>query len=236
MRLQKMIAAAGITSRRKAEGLILDGRVRVNGEVVTQLGTKVDPNKDTVTVDGKFVQLKEDYVYYLFYKPIRVITSVSDPQGRRVVTDFFPKEPRIFPVGRLDFSTSGLLILTNDGEFMNRMIHPKHEIDKTYRVLVKGRPSPQAFHKMSTGIALDGRKTYPALIKNIVPKGNNCEFLMTIHEGRNRQIRRMCEAIGHQVVSLKRIQLGSLTLKGLKPGDYRPLTKNELHALRQGRS
>lgn len=235
MRLQKFIAAAGITSRRKAESLILAGRVGVNGKIVTLLGTKVDPEKDAVTVDGIAVIWKEAPVYYLFYKPIRVITSVSDPQGRRVVTDFFPKEPRIFPVGRLDYMTSGLLLLTNDGEFMNQMIHPRHEVAKTYRVLVKGIPTAASFHQMRTGIPLDGIMTLPALVDHIVPKRNNCEFLLTIREGRNRQIRKMCEAIGHPVLALKRIQMGSLTLKGLKPGEYRPLTKKELHALTQGR-
>lgn len=235
MRLQKYIAAAGITSRRKAEILIQNGRVCVNGKIVTELGTKVEPGKDLVTVDGRVAELTDKHAYYLFYKPVRVITSVSDPQGRPVVTDYLPKDVRLFPVGRLDYMTSGLLLLTNDGEFMNQMIHPRHEVDKTYRVLVKGIPTPTAFNQLRAGILLDGEKTKEALVERIVPKRNNCEFLITIHEGKNRQIRRMCESIGHPVLDLKRIKLGSLTLNGLKPGEYRTLTKKELNDLKKGR-
>lgn len=236
MRLQKYIAAAGVTSRRKAEDMILAGRVKVNGEIVTTLGTKVNPEIDLVSVDGKTIHLNQSFVYYLFYKPEHVITSVSDPHGRRVVTDFFPKEPRLFPVGRLDFLTSGLLLMTNDGEFMNYMIHPRHEVDKTYQVLVKGIPGKNEFTQLRNGVDLDGRITKSALVSDIVTKRNNCQFQITIQEGRNRQIRRMCEAIGHPVLSLKRVSMGYLTLKGLKPGEYRELTKQEINELLKRRS
>lgn len=235
MRLQKYIASAGITSRRKAEQWIMDGRVIVNGEIVREMGIQVTPGEDHVVVDGRAVTLREEYVYYLLYKPIHVITSVSDPHGRRVVTEFLPKEPRVYPVGRLDFMTSGLLLLTNDGEFTNYMIHPRHEVNKTYQVLVKGRPSLGALNRLRRGIELDGRKTKVALIKNEVPMGNDFQFEITIQEGRNRQVRRMCDAINHPVIELKRIQMGSLGLGDLKPGEYRALTKNEIEALQAGR-
>lgn len=235
MRLQKYIASAGITSRRKAEQWIADGRVIVNGEIVTEMGIQVTPGEDHVVVDGRAVTLKEEYVYYLLYKPIHVISSVSDPHGRRVVTEFLPKEPRVYPVGRLDFMTSGLLLLTNDGAFTNYMIHPRHEVNKTYQVLVKGRPSPAAMNRLRNGIELEGRKTKAALVDNEVPKGNNLQFQITIQEGRNRQVRRMCESIDHPVIELKRIQMGGLGLGNLKPGEYRALTKNEIDALRAGR-
>jgi pseudouridine synthase len=152
-----------------------------------------------------------------------------------VVTDFFPSTPRLFPVGRLDFMTSGLLILTNDGAFMNHMIHPRHEVDKVYQVLVKGQPEKAKFRKLESGIDLDGKVTKMALVKNIVPKGNNCQFNLTIQEGRNRQVRRMCQAIGHPVIGLKRVRMGPLTLKGLRPGQYRPLTQKELNQIFQRR-
>ncbi len=235
MRLQKYIASAGVTSRRKAEQWIMDGRVIVNGEVVTEMGIQVTPGEDHVVVDGRAVTLQEEYVYYLLYKPIHVITSVSDPHGRRVVTEFLPKEPRVYPVGRLDFMTSGLLLLTNDGEFTNYMIHPRHEVNKTYQVLVKGRPSSEALDRLRNGIELDGRKTKAALVDNEVPLRNDFQFQITIQEGRNRQVRRMCDAIDHPAIELKRIQMGSLGLGGLKPGEYRVLTKNEIEALQAGR-
>jgi 23S rRNA pseudouridine2605 synthase len=235
MRLQKYIASAGITSRRKAEQWIADGRVIVNGEIVTEMGIQVTPGEDHVVVDGRVVTLQEEHVYYLLYKPIHVIASVSDPHGRRVVTDYLPKEPRVYPVGRLDFMTSGLILLTNDGDFTNYMIHPRHEVNKTYQVLVKGRPSPAALDRLRDGIELEGRKTKVALVENIVPKGNDLQFQMTIQEGRNRQVRRMCDVIEHPVIELKRIQMGSLQLGDLKPGEYRILTKNEIDALTAGR-
>ena len=235
MRLQKYIASAGVTSRRKAEQWIADGRVIVNGEIVREMGIQVTPGSDHVVVDGRVVIFQEDYVYYLFYKPIHVISSVSDPHGRRVVTDYLPKEPRVYPVGRLDFMTSGLLLLTNDGEFTNYMIHPRHEVDKTYQVLVEGRPSMEEMERLKNGIELDGRKTKAALVENVVPKGNNLLFEMTIQEGRNRQVRRMCDVIDHPVVELKRIRMGSLVLGSLKPGEYRMLSKQEIESLRAGR-
>lgn len=235
MRLQKYIASAGITSRRKAEQWIMDGRVIVNGEIVREMGIQVTPGEDHVVVDGRAVVLHEEYVYYLLYKPIHVITSVSDPHGRRVVTEFLPKEPRVYPVGRLDFMTSGLLLLTNDGEFTNYMIHPRHEVNKTYQVLVKGQPSFEALNRLREGIELDGRKTKVALVENEVPIRNDLQFQITIQEGRNRQVRRMCDAINHPVIELKRIRMGSLELGDLKPGEYRTLTKNEIEALQAGR-
>ena len=235
MRLQKYIASAGITSRRKAEQWIADGRVIVNGEIVTEMGIQVTPGSDHVVVDGRVVVFQEEYVYYLFYKPIHVISSVSDPHGRRVVTDFLPKEPRVYPVGRLDFMTSGLLLLTNDGEFTNYMIHPRHEVNKTYQVLVEGKITSEDLDRLRSGIELEGRKTKAALIENVIPERNNYLFDMTIQEGRNRQVRRMCELIDHPVLELKRIRMGSLELGALKPGEYRMLSKEEIDMLRAGR-
>lgn len=232
-RLQKVIAQAGIASRRKSEELIKDGRVRVNGKVVTELGLKVS-SSDRVEVNGIQIE-KEEPVYFLLYKPRGVISSVNDEKGRKVVTDFFQHfKERIFPVGRLDYDTSGLLVLTNDGEFANLLMHPKNEIDKVYVAKVKGIPSKENLRKLEKGIRLEDGKTAPARVKLLSAdnKKQSAIVEITIHEGRNRQVRRMFEAIGHDVLKLKRERYGLLTLNGLKTGDARELTPHEVKQLR----
>ena len=232
-RLQKVIARAGIASRRKAEELIKEGRVKVNGKVVTELGLKVT-SSDRVEVDEIQIE-KEEPVYFLLYKPRGVISSVNDDKGRKVVTDFFPHlKERIYPVGRLDYDTSGLLVLTNDGEFANILMHPKNEIDKVYVAKIKGIPSKENLRKLERGIRLEDGKTAPAKVKLLSAdnKKQSAIVEITIHEGRNRQVRRMFEAIGHEVQKLKRERYGFLTLSGLRTGDARELTPHEVKQLR----
>ncbi|RFU67798.1 rRNA pseudouridine synthase [Peribacillus saganii] len=232
-RLQKVIAHSGLVSRRKAEELIAEGKVKVNGKIVRELGTKVGPN-DKVEVNEVPLE-KEAPVYYLLYKPRGVISAVSDDKNRKVVTDFFPEiAERIYPVGRLDYDTSGLLILTNDGEFANVLMHPKHEVDKVYVAKVKGIPLRESLKKLDRGIKLEDGMTAPARTRVIsVDKKKQTSIVeITIHEGRNRQVRRMFEAIGHPVMKLKRERYGFLTLQGLSVGDSRELTPHEVKQLR----
>lgn len=233
-RLQKIIAHAGIASRRDAEKLIADGRVKVNGQVTMELGTKVS-NKDLIEVDDIPIY-KEEPVYYLFHKPARVITAVTDDKNRRVVTDYFPQvRERIYPVGRLDYDTSGLLIMTNDGEFANILMHPRYEVEKTYVAKVENIPDKMALKQLERGVVIDGRKTEPAKVKMLKNKSNqkNAVLEITIHEGRNRQVRKMLEAIGHPVIKLKREKYAFLDLTGLQPGGYRVLRKNEVEQLKK---
>jgi 23S rRNA pseudouridine2605 synthase len=235
-RLQKVLAHAGVASRRHCEELIVQGRVQVNGKVVRELGVKVDPQKDLILVDGRPIR-QEEHVYLLLHKPTGVITSVHDPQGRRVVTDLLKGvKQRVYPVGRLDYNTSGLLLLTNDGELANRLIHPSYEIDKVYRAWVKGVPTAEKVKRLATGILLEDGMTAPARAKllTVSPAKDRALLELTIHEGRNRQVRRMCEAIGHPVLSLERIRFGFLTLEGLEPGRYRRLTTEEVERLKRG--
>nr|WP_106784600.1 pseudouridine synthase [Lysinibacillus timonensis] len=232
-RLQKVIAYAGVASRRKAEQLILEGKVKVNGKVVKELGTKVS-NSDDIEVNGVKLE-KEDKVYYLLYKPRGVISAVTDDKGRKTVTDIFKLVPeRIFPVGRLDYDTSGLILLTNDGEFAYQMTHPKFKIDKTYIARVKGVPTIEGLKKLQRGIMLEDGKTAPAKVSmtSFDQKANKAICEITIHEGKNRQVRRMFEAIGTPVVKLKRERYAFLNLAGLNPGEYRELTKHEVKLLR----
>jgi 23S rRNA pseudouridine2605 synthase len=232
-RLQKVIAHAGIASRRKAEQLILDGKVTVNGKVVKELGVKVSP-QDRVEVEGIPIE-KEQPVYYLLYKPRGVISSVKDEKGRKVVTDFLPEtNQRVYPVGRLDYDTSGLLILTNDGDFANLLMHPKSEIEKVYIAKTKGIPPREKLKMLQKGIELEDGKTAPAKVKmrSLDRKKQTAIIEIAIHEGRNRQVRRMFEAIGYPVLKLKRERYGMLTLKGLSAGDVRELTPHEVKQLR----
>lgn len=235
-RLQKVLAHAGVASRRHCEELIVQGKVQVNGNVVRELGTRVDPQSDQIVVNGRRIQL-EEHVHLLLYKPTGVITSVTDPQGRRVVTDLLKGiKERVYPVGRLDFDTSGLLLLTNDGELANKLAHPSYEIDKVYRAWVKGIPTPEKVKKLATGIRLEDGMTSPgeARLLKTDTKAGRALVELTIHEGRNRQVRRMCDAIGHPVITLERIRLGFLTLEGLSAGQFRPLTTTEVERLKQG--
>lgn len=232
-RLQKVIAHAGFASRRKAEQLIGEGRVKVNGKTVRELGVKVSPS-DRIEVDSIPVE-REQPVYFLLYKPRGVISAVSDDKGRKVVTDYFEGiEQRIYPVGRLDFDTSGLLILTNDGEFANLLMHPSNEIEKVYVAKVKGIPSRESMKSLQRGIVLEDGKTAPAKAKllSMDKKKQTAIIELGIHEGRNRQVRRMFEAIGHPVLKLKRERYGSLTLQGLSAGEARELTAHEVKQLR----
>lgn len=242
-RLQKVLAQAGVASRRYAEKLIVEGRVTVNGEKVAALGSKVNL-KDYIEVDGKPVQRSEELHYYILNKPISVITSARDPQGRRTVVEFMKGVPvRVYPVGRLDYDTSGLLVLTNDGELAHRLMHPSYGVEKTYWVWVKSPVSDQALEKLRKGVLLEEGVTAPAKVERLSgaaretksnSKTGHLEMLkVTIHEGRNRQIRRMFAALGYLVVKLKRVRFGPLTLeKDLPLGAYRELTAKEVKQLR----
>lgn len=232
-RLQKVLAQAGVASRRKSETLIVDGKVKVNGVVVTELGTKVS-NSDRVEVEG--IQLvKEKYVYYLLYKPRSVISTVHDDKGRKTVLDLFPLvDERVFPVGRLDYDTSGIILMTNDGDFSYLMTHPKFGIKKKYVAKVKGIPDRESLRKLERGIDLDDGKTAPAHVKmqTVDKKAGTALIEITIHEGRNRQVRRMFDAIGCPVLKLRRESFGTLTTHGLNAGEARELTKHEVKQLR----
>ncbi|AOM82759.1 pseudouridine synthase [Salisediminibacterium beveridgei] len=233
-RLQKIIAQAGITSRRKAETMIQEGRVYVNGQQVKELGVKADIHQDEIMVDGVPLE-KEEPVYYLLYKPAGVISSVDDEKGRRTVIDLVPPEKRVYPIGRLDSDTSGLIVLTNDGEFANILMHPKYKVRKTYIAKVQGMPLRESLKKLEKGILLEDGKTAPAktkLIKTDNKKGSSVVEI-TIHEGRNRQVRRMFDAIDHPVLKLKRERYGILDLKGLNAGDWRELKPHEVKTLRE---
>lgn len=232
-RLQKRIANSGYTSRRKAETLIVDGKVKVNGEVTTELGTKVKPS-DTIEVEGIKLE-QEDKLYILFYKPSQVITSVSDDKGRTVVTDYFKElNTRIYPVGRLDYDTSGLLLLTNDGEFTNLMTHPRYKIQKKYVAKLKGYLMREEVKALEKGIMLEDGLTQPATVKvkNQDKEKNTTLVEITITEGRNRQVRRMFEHFGHTISKLQRIEFGPLNLKGLNAGEGRVMTPHEVKTLR----
>jgi len=225
-RLQKVLAQRGLGSRRHCEELIADGRVTVNGEVAS-LGRRVDVLVDLVEVDGTPLAVRPGLVYYLFNKPRGVVTTLADPQRRQIVTDFVPTEPRVFPVGRLDADTEGLLLLTNDGELAHRLTHPSYGVEKEYLAEVAGRPSAAAVRQLREGVELEDGVTAPAKVALSPPN----LLRITIHEGRNRQVRRMCEAIGHPVRRLVRVRIGSITDRRLKPGTWRELTLAEVRAL-----
>ncbi len=233
-RLQKVIAAAGITSRRKAEALILEGRVKVNSETITELGYKVK-RKDIIEVDGKQIQ-KENRVYYVMNKPKRTICTLDDEFNRKTVVSLIPCEERIFTVGRLDYDTSGVIILTNDGEFANLLIHPRYHLPKKYEVMVDTILNTDQIKKLERGVKLDdGVVTLPAKVKitNKDLKNKKTKLELTIKEGRNRQIKRMMEAIGCHVTSLHRRSIGTLQLDDMKPGEYRILKPFEVKQLRK---
>ena len=227
-RLQKVLARAGYGSRRVCETLIADGRVTVNGERAG-LGRRVDPDHDRVEVDGVPVAIAPGLVYYLLNKPPGVVTTASDPEGRRTVVELVPAEPRVFPVGRLDADTEGLLFLTNDGDLGFRLSHPSFGIDKEYVVEVEGDPSPGDVRQLREGVALDDGRTAPARAARIAAN----VLRLVIHEGRKRQVRRMCQAIGHPVVRLVRTRIGPLQDPSLPPGAWRPLEVDEVRALQE---
>lgn len=231
-RLQKLIAAAGIASRRHAEELITAGKVTVNGEVVKELGTKADPDKDHIKVNGKLInpQLRSrEEIYVLLNKPKGYLSSVSDPEGRPLVTELLPPSlGKIHPVGRLDFNTEGLLLLTNDGEFTNFITAARNQVEKVYEVKVKGVPAEAAIGRLRRGVTLeDGTHTAPAKITQLHETQNNAWYEVMLHQGRNQQIRRMFELIGHSVLKLRRVRIGFLRDENLKPGHWRFLSPSE---------
>lgn len=231
-RLQKVIAHSGVASRRKAEEIIKNGRVSVNGIVVTELGTKVT-GKDVVVVDGKSIR-KEEKVYYVLNKPKGVVSTTSDEHNRNTVLNYITTDKRIYPVGRLDFDTTGVLLLTNDGNFTNLMIHPKHHLEKEYEVKVEGFLRKEESLKLCRGIVLDGAMTKKAKIFDVKYNTNKETSTATIviTEGRNHQVKRMFESVGHPVVSLRRVRFGTITLKHLRTGEYRRLTPHEIKELK----
>lgn len=234
-RLQKLIAQAGIASRRAAEQLILNGEVSVNGDIVTELGTKADPKKDHIKVRGKLINAKlqsRSNTYILLNKPKGYLSSAADPEGRKLVTDLVKGKGKLHPVGRLDYNTEGLIILTNDGEFTN-FVASSRKIPKVYEVKVKGLPNRNAINKLRRGIMLDdGFKTAPADIRELKTTGNNAWFEVTLHEGHNQQIRKMFDAVGNSVVKLRRIRIGNVSAPELRTGRWRDLTKEELRSLK----
>jgi 23S rRNA pseudouridine2605 synthase len=239
-RLQKLIAAAGIASRRHAEELIKAGEVTVNGKVVTELGTKADPEKDHVKVRGKLINpslQKRENVYVLLNKPRGYLSSVSDPEGRPTVLELLPASMgRLYPVGRLDFNTEGLLLLTNDGEFTNFITSARNKVEKVYEAKVKGVPDEHAIQRLRRGVVLDdGDRTAPAKIRRLGETESNAWFEVLLHEGKNQQIRRMFELIGHTVLKLRRSRIGFLRDDELKPGKWRRLSEKEVKLFMKNR-
>jgi 23S rRNA pseudouridine2605 synthase len=225
-RLQKVLARAGVGSRRVCEELIDEGRITVNGQVAI-LGRRIHPETDLVEIDGAPVPVAPGLVHYLLNKPAGVVSSAADPEGRRTVVALVPGEPRVFPVGRLDYETEGLLILTNDGALAHRLTHPSFGVEKEYLAEVEGRPSPATVRRLREGVDLDDGTTAPAKVSLQAPN----VLTIVIHEGRNRQVRRMCEAVGHPVVRLVRTRIGPIADRRLRPGAWRPLEPDEVRAL-----
>ncbi|WP_458010496.1 pseudouridine synthase [Candidatus Solincola sp.] len=230
VRLQKFLAEAGLGSRRRCEKLIEDGRVAVNGQPA-RLGDRVDPARDRVTVDGIPVRAGGEKKYFLLNKPPGYITTVRDTRGRPTVMDLLREEGRLFPVGRLDKDTRGLLLITNDGYLAHRLLHPSRGVEKTYLVEAEGYLTPQGLSRLRKGVRLEEGTTAPAKVRVLAKKGNRCLLEFTVHEGRKRQIRRMCAAVGLEVRDLVRTRFGPLNLRGVKEGEYRPLTPEEVRKL-----
>jgi len=233
-RLQKIISRAGLCSRREAESMISEGRVTVNGQTVTELGSKADPSRDHIKVNGKLLQKQETFVYILLYKPKGVLSAVVDPEGRPVVTDLIKGvKARLYPVGRLDFQTEGALLLTNDGELSNQLLNPKNHCPKTYLVKVSGSPDPKTVARLQRGITADGVR-YGSCEIEVLRIAGNCWLKVVLFEGKNNQIRNMFAAVGHPVSKLKRIAFASLTIKDLEVGQWRELTESEIDRLKDG--
>lgn len=233
MRLQKYMAMCGVAARRKCEEIIAAGRVSVNGQIVTEMGTQVE-ECDVVLVDGARIFLEEEKRYVLYHKPAGEVTTVSDEKGRETVMDRFRDFPvRLYPVGRLDYDSEGLLLLTNDGELAQRLTHPSCEVDKVYLARVTGNPSNEAIDRLRRGVYMEGdqRRTYPAQVRVVRDESLFSDVLVTIHEGRNRQVRRMFDAVGHKVLLLRRVRFGPLELGDLRRGEWRELTQEEIELL-----
>ena len=235
MRINKYIASCGVASRRKAEELIISGRVTINGELITELSTTVDETKDIVEVDGVAINQEEKKVYILLNKPEGYITTVKDQFDRPSVLDILKDvDERVYPVGRLDYETSGLLILTNDGDLTYKLTHPKHEVEKTYLAMVNGIITPEEKRRFENGLQIEDYTTAKAKLKivKVNEEKNYSVCKITIHEGRNRQVRKMCKAINHPVLRLKRVAMGKITLNDCNPGEYRHLTEEEVNYLK----
>ena len=233
MRLQKYLAQCGVASRRAAEKMISDGLVSVNGRTVTEMGFQIDEQSDHVCVDGRTVSPESEKHYLAYYKPVGEVTTVSDPEGRATVMDHFRDYPvRLFPVGRLDYDSEGLLLLTNDGDLMNHLLHPSYQIPKSYLTKVSNIVNDKEIRQLRQGVLIDGKLTSPASVRLIRTDTFSTDLLITIHEGRNRQVRKMIEAIGHQVVHLKRVRFGPIRLGDLPCGMWRKLTDQEIKELR----
>ena len=233
IRLQKYLADAGIASRRKAEELIKQGKVYVNGKIVNELGTKVTPNVDEIRYEGKKVEIEEKYIYILLNKPIGYVTTVKDQFNRDSVMDLVKIRKRLVPVGRLDMYTSGALILTNDGDFVYKVTHPKHEIEKTYTVTIKGIIKNEEVEQLRKGVKIDDYTTRPAKVKILKTDEEKdiSRLEITIHEGKNRQVRRMCESVGRRVIALHRSKIGNIGVKDIELGKWRYLKDFEVKTL-----
>ena len=234
VRLQKLIAGSGLASRRKAEGLIAAGRVMVNGKIVTELGTRVNPERDHVKVDGKHLSAAQPFVYLILNKPRNVVSTLDDPGGRTTVKDYLRGvSVRVFPVGRLDFDSEGLMLLTNNGDLAQALLHPRYHVPKTYLIKVKGVLTDEDIAQLEQGVRLEDGMTSPAQVKKVRKVEANSWLEMTIREGRKHQVKRMLESVGHPVIKLMRIRMGPLSLGHLEPGEFRFLTDREANALRQ---
>jgi pseudouridine synthase len=238
IRLQKILSSAGVASRRAAERLMTEGRVTVNGQTARELGTRADPDRDDIRVDGRAIKRETRRLYFVLNKPRGYVTTRADPEGRPTVLDLLPQlHDYVYPVGRLDYDSEGLLILTNDGELAAALMHPSHEVAREYHARVRGIPDAHATGRLARGVVLDGRKTAPAEValvaSGVGQHADQALLSITLHEGRTRQVRRMCEAVGHPVVRLRRVRFGPLSDPELKPGMCRPLTAAEVAALRR---
>ena len=233
-RLQKILSKAGITSRRKAEGLILQGRVSVNGKIVRELGTKAVLGRDEIRVDGKIIKPETEGIVLVLFKPRRCVTTLHDPQGRPTVADFVSKFPmRLYPVGRLDYDVEGLLLLTNDGELAHRLQHPRYKVPKTYLVKVRGHPPEEAVARLQQGVNLEDGITAPAELIVMEDDQKATWLSLTLREGRKHQVKRMCAAVGHPVLRLRRTKVGPIELDNLRPGEIRRLKSREVRTLRK---
>lgn len=233
IRLQKYIAKSGVASRRKAEELILEGKIQVNGKTITELGTKVNPEKDIVTYNGRKLKTEEEFVYILLNKPIGYVTTVKDQFGRDSVLDLVKVKEHLVPVGRLDMYTSGALILTNDGDFVYKVTHPKHEIEKTYTVTIKGIVKNEEVEMLRKGVKIEDYTTKPAKVKILKTdeEKNISRLEITIHEGKNRQVRKMCETVGHKVLALHRSKIAGIGVKDIPLGKWRFMKEKEIRKI-----
>jgi pseudouridine synthase len=237
VRLQKILSTAGVASRRASEQLILEGRVSVNGEVVRELGSRADPGRDDIRVDGRRIRTDVRHRYIALYKPRGYVTTRKDPEGRPTVLDLLGDVGYIYPVGRLDYDSEGLLLLTTDGDLAEKLTHPRHEVERVYEAIVVGAPDDEAIEKLRRGIFLDGRRTARADVRRgaTVKSGQlTTKLMISLREGRNRQVRKMCQAVGHPVRALTRVRMGNITLGKLRPGEWRELGAAEIAALKGG--